>query len=161
GNGMTVSLPAGVSWVRLSFVDVFGGAHSVQLPADRFPIACDEGAPFDGSALEGRARHLESDMLLRPDASSLIALGDGMARAAADRLSGFGIEVLSCHHEAGPGQFELDLGPLPPLALADGLVLAKQVLKETAAAAGLRATFMARPFNGLPGSGLHLHQRVE
>ena len=29
---MMQSLPDGVSWVRLSFVDVFGGAHSVQLP---------------------------------------------------------------------------------------------------------------------------------
>src|SRR5581483_142063 len=41
----------------------------------------------------------------------------------------------------------------------DGLVLAKRLLREVAAESGLRATFMARPFNGEAGSGLHLHQR--
>lgn len=221
-----------VRWVRLVFVDVFGAAHSVQLPAHRFDDAVANGAPFDGSALEGRARHFEADMLLRPDARALIDLGDGLARvactvgapdgsdwpgdprtalrallatldelagnyraaaelefyllgadggpvdlagyfsetegpgmsatrAAADRLSQYGVEVVSCHSEAGPGQYELDLGPLDPLALADGLVMAKQVLREVAGAAGLRATFMARPFAGEPGSGLHLHQQVD
>jgi glutamine synthetase len=39
-------------------------------------------------------------------------------------------------------------------------VLAKQVLREEAAAVGLAATFMARPFSSQPGSGLHLHQQV-
>jgi hypothetical protein len=64
------------------FVDVFGGVHAVQLPADRFDLAVQRGAPFDGSALEGRARHLEADMLLRPDPATLLQLGDGRARAA-------------------------------------------------------------------------------
>jgi glutamine synthetase len=39
-------------------------------------------------------------------------------------------------------------------------VLTKQVVRETAADAGLTATFMARPLSGEPGSGLHLHQQV-
>jgi glutamine synthetase len=215
----------------LVFVDVFGAAHSLQLPAQRFDDAVANGAPFDGSALEGRARHFEADMLLRPDPRAVVNLGDGLARvactvaapdgsdwpgdprtallalldtvdelaanyraaaeleyfllsddgrpvdqagyfseteglgmtvtrAAADRLTAYGVEVVSCHSEAGPGQYELDLAPLEPLALADGLVMAKQVLREVAGAAGLRATFMARPFAGEPGSGLHLHQQV-
>ncbi|HSS08611.1 MAG TPA: glutamine synthetase family protein [Acidimicrobiales bacterium] len=218
-------------WVRLVFVDVFGGAHAVVLPAARFSIAVEKGAPFDGSALEGRARHLEADMLLKPDPLTLLTLGDGqaraactvvgpdgrpwpgdprtalaallnrigelaegyraaaeleyyvldqdglpidrggyfgeleaegsqLARAAADRLSSAGINVISTHLEAGPGQYELDLGSMAPMALADGLVLAKQVLREEAAAFGLRVTFMARPFAGQAGSGLHLHQHV-
>jgi glutamine synthetase len=46
------------------------------------------------------------------------------------------------------------------LQLADALVLSKQVLREEATAAGLQCTFMPRPFTDLPGSGLHLHQRV-
>src|SRR5215471_2490059 len=69
-------------WVRLVFVDVFGGAHAVVLPAARFSLAVEKGAPFDGSALEGRARHLEADMLLKPDSSTLLSLGGGEARAA-------------------------------------------------------------------------------
>lgn len=29
----------GIDWIRLSFVDVFGRSHSMQLPASRFPEA--------------------------------------------------------------------------------------------------------------------------
>jgi glutamine synthetase len=46
------------------------------------------------------------------------------------------------------------------MALADALVLAKQVVREAANEAGLRATFMARPIDGQAGSGLHIHQRA-
>jgi len=219
-------------WIRLVFVDVFGSAHAVVLPAARYEDALEKGAPFDGSALAGRARHFEEDMLLRPDPSSLVDLGDGQGRvvctvagpdglpwlgdprtaltrvlsdlsavastyraaaelefyllhpdgnpvdrggyfgelegpgmavteAAAQRLAGYGIEVISTHLESGPGQYELDLASLPPLALADALVLTKQILREQAAQAGLRVTFMARPFVNQPGSGLHLHQHRE
>jgi glutamine synthetase len=223
----------GVSWVGLTFVDVFGLLNSVQLPAERFDAAVTDGEPFDGSALEGRTRYLEADMLLRPDADTVVRLGNGIARAvcdvltlegepwpgdprtalkavaasvadlaerwsagvelefyllnadgspvdrggyfddvvegpgaatvrqAADRLRACGLEIDACHHEAGPGQYELDLAALPPVALADAVVFAKQVVKEAAARAGLRATFMPRPFDGEPGSGLHLHQHVE
>jgi len=221
-----------VRWVRLVFVDVFGGSHAVVLPVDRFELAVEKGAPFDGSALEGRARHFEADMLLQPDPATLVHLGDGQGRAtctvigpdgrpwpgdprtalarlvaelgdlassyraaaelefyilhpdgvpvdrggyfselegagiavtrsAADRLAGYGIEVISAHLESGPGQYELDLASMAPLALADALVLTKQVLREASAAAGLRVTFMARPFVSQPGSGLHLHQHRE
>jgi glutamine synthetase len=226
----------GVGWVRLTFVDVFGTSNSVQLPAHRFAQAVAEGEPFDGSALQGRARALEADMRLRPDPATLHRLGSvarvactvltprgapwpadprtalaamvggplaeladswrasaelefylldnrgpgdpepidraayfddvegigtAVVRGAADRLISYGIDVASCHHEAGPGQYELDLGPLDPLGLADALVLAKQTVRELAAAEGVTATFMPRPFNDRPGSGLHLHQLVD
>jgi glutamine synthetase len=90
-----------------------------------------------------------------------IGRGFEIIRTAADRLGVAGVEVVSCHHEAGPGQYELDLAPMGPLALADALVLAKQTVREVATEAGLLATFMARPINGEPGSGLHLHQHVD
>ena len=70
-----------------------------------------------------------------------------MTERAAERLAAHGIEVIGAHHEAGPGQYELDLAALAPLALADALVLAKQVLRQEAAELGLQATFMARPFD--------------
>jgi glutamine synthetase len=88
-------------------------------------------------------------------------LGMDVTRRAADELLAEGIEVVACHHEAGPGQYEIDLAPLPPLALADALVAAKQVVREVAAERGLLATFMARPLAGQPGSGLHLQQSLE
>jgi len=221
----------GVEWLRLMFVDVFGANHSLQVPVSRLDVALERGIGFDGSALEGHARHLESDMLIRPDTETLVNLGDGVARAvctvhtpdgerwradpryaleslldhAPDALAGLtvGAEVefylldheglplddagyfddaespgkevlreasrrlLACgvpvdqwHHEGGPGQYELDLGPLDPLGLADALLFTKQVLREVARAYGYRATFMARPFADQPGSGLHLHQRL-
>lgn len=221
----------GLSWVRLSFVDVFGTAHAMLIPAPRFRQAAEKGVVFDGSSLEGRARLIENDMRLMPDTSTLIDIAEGIARvtcvvldedgqpwpgdprtalamvldqtgdlgaeyalsaelefylldeygepidgpgyfvesegvggavvrAVAEKLMGWGIGVDSVHHEAGPGQYELDLGTMPALDLADTLVLAKQTVRETAAGAGLTATFMARPLPGQPGSGLHLHQRV-
>ncbi len=87
-------------------------------------------------------------------------MGLTVVKAAADELVATGVPVLSAHHEGGPGQFELDLGPLDALALADALVTAKESLRRLAEAAGLVATFMAQPLSGQPGSGLHLHQRA-
>jgi glutamine synthetase len=81
-------------------------------------------------------------------------------RAAASQLARFNVAIDSCHAEAGPGQFELDLAPQMPLRLADALMLAKQVVQEAAAEIGVRASFHARPLDRAPGSGLHLHQRA-
>jgi glutamine synthetase len=222
----------GLRWIRLVFVDTFGAAHAVVIPASRFPEAVEKGASFDGSALEGRARHFEQDMLLLPDPATLLRLDDtqgravctvigpdglawlgdprtalesqlsnlgtlsstyraavemefyllqpdgrpadrggyfgamespGLAvtRAASERLISYGVEVISTHLESGPGQYEIDLASLPPLAMADAVVLAKKLLRDEAARAGLRVTFMARPLAGEPGSGLHVQQHLE
>jgi len=222
---------SGISWVQLSYVDVFGTSHSMQLPAARFQDAVNQGVLFDGSSLEGRTRLIETDMRLRPDPESLIQIEPGLGRAvcevlgrdgnpwpadprtaltlvveecgrlgtgytvsaelefylldatrvpvdrggyfdetrgigarvvreAADRLASYGVVVDSSHHEAGPGQYEIDLAFLPPVLMADALVLAKQVVREVASASGLHATFMPRPLAEEAGSGLHLHQRL-
>jgi glutamine synthetase len=39
-------------------------------------------------------------------------------------------------------------------------VIAKDVVKEIARKKGLYATFMPFPFNGISGSGYHLHQSL-
>ena len=220
----------GLSWVRLTFVDVFGGSHSFQVPSRLFLDAVDGGVPFDGSALEGRSRLVEKDMRLKADPFTLRRIDDRVGRAvcnvmtadglpwlgdprtalqrvvddlgelaagytagaevefylldgtrpidgagyfneadsigislvreAADQLSAFGVDVDGCHLEAGPGQYELDLAPHAPVALADALVLAKRVIHGVAASAGLRATFMPQPIAGEAGSGMHLQQRI-
>jgi len=49
----------GLSWVRLTFVDVYGSTHSFQVPARAFLDAVERGQPIDGSALEGRSRLVE------------------------------------------------------------------------------------------------------
>ena len=51
-------------WVQLAFVDVFGASCSMLIPSSRWDEAVERGVAFDGSALEGRARYLESDMRL-------------------------------------------------------------------------------------------------
>ena len=87
--------------------------------------------------------------------------GPGLAvsQQAAQRLLDHGVVVESVHHEAGPGQYEIDLASLPALHLADAIVLAKETVRRAAADAGLVATFMALPVENRPGSGLHVHQR--
>jgi glutamine synthetase len=107
--------------------------------------------------------------LLRPDGTpadrgsyfeDVEDLGSRITRDAADLLIAHGVPVLSVHHEDGPGQYEIDLGPLPPVMLADALVLAKQVIRHSAAIGGLQVTFMPRPLEDAAGSGLHIHQHV-
>ena len=76
----TGPLPDGLEWVRLTFVDVFGAGHSLQVPARLFGAALEHGLPFDGSALEGRARLAEKDMRLRPDPATLCRVDAHVAR---------------------------------------------------------------------------------
>ncbi len=86
-------------------------------------------------------------------------LGWRVTRSSAAELESHGVAIAGCHHEDGPGQFEIGLAGRDPLALADALVIAKETIRRVASSSGLQATFMARPLSGRPGSGLHLHQR--
>jgi glutamine synthetase len=87
-------------------------------------------------------------------------LGLDTVKAACDELAAAGVPVAGAHHESGSGQYEVDLGPLDALGMADAIVGAKETIRRIAASRGLAATFMAQPLSGLPGSGLHLHQRA-
>jgi glutamine synthetase len=86
-------------------------------------------------------------------------LGWNVTRESAAELERQGMAIASCHHEDGPGQYEIGVAASGPLALADTLVIAKETIRRVAATADLQATFMARPLSDRPGSGLHLHQR--
>jgi len=60
--------------------------------------------------------------------------------------------------EFAPGQFEVNLQHVnDPLRACDHAVLLKRAVKAAAHKNGLAATFMAKPFAGIPGSGLHIH----
>lgn len=75
-------------------------------------------------------------------------------RAAA--VQGLPLETLIS--EYAPGQYELTLHHRgDALSAADDLVGLKRLLKAMAARAGMIACFMAKPFPGLAGSGMHLH----
>lgn len=60
--------------------------------------------------------------------------------------------------EFSPAQFEINLQHVDdPLRACEHALLLKRAIKAAARQHGLAATFMAKPFHGLPGSGLHIH----
>jgi glutamine synthetase len=71
-----------------------------------------------------------------------------------------GVEVNSAHHEVAPGQHEVDLGAGEVLAAADAVVTFRLAMQAVAQRAGLIASFMPKPFNDQPGSGMHVHQSL-
>jgi glutamine synthetase len=72
-----------------------------------------------------------------------------------------GVPLEAAISEYAPGQLELTLRHGPDaLRAADEAVMYKRLAKGVAARHGLEATFMAKPFAELSGSGLHLHVSV-
>lgn len=78
-------------------------------------------------------------------------------RAAIGVLESMGISVEFSHHEAGPGQNEIDLRYADALTMADNIMTFRTVVKEVALEQGLFASFMPKPLNAHPGSGMHTH----
>ncbi len=72
-------------------------------------------------------------------------------------LEDLGISVEFSHHEAGPGQNEIDLRYADALTTADNIMTFRTVIKEVAIEQGVYATFMPKPFTNYPGSGMHTH----
>jgi glutamine synthetase len=62
---------AGARILRLQFTDITGVIKSVEVPASQFSKALDGEMLFDGSSIEGFVRIEESDMILKPDFSTL------------------------------------------------------------------------------------------
>ena len=78
-------------------------------------------------------------------------------RRAVRMLEDLGISVEFSHHEAGPGQNEIDLRYADALTTADNIMTFRTVIKEVAIEQGVYATFMPKPLAGHPGSGMHTH----
>ncbi|SNS46541.1 glutamine synthetase [Micrococcales bacterium KH10] len=85
------------------------------------------------------------------------AAGHDFRRAAITMLESMGISVEFSHHEAGPGQNEIDLRYADALTTADNLMTFRTVIKEVALEQGLYASFMPKPLAEHPGSGMHTH----
>ena len=66
------------------------------------------------------------------------------------------IQPESSHHEQGPGQNEVDFRAAEALEAADNFVTFKWVVKSMASSSGLYASFLPKPLQNTPGSGLHL-----
>ena len=78
-------------------------------------------------------------------------------RAAITIREAMGISVEFSHHEAGPGQNEIDLRYADALTTADNIMTFRTVIKEVALEQNLYATFMPKPLADHPGSGMHTH----
>jgi glutamine synthetase len=69
-----------------------------------------------------------------------------------------GIPASAASSEYAPGQFEINLMHSDdPLAACDEAILLKRVIKTAAKECGYTATFMAKPFIDISGSGTHIH----
>ncbi len=89
-------------------------------------------------------------------------LGDGtdFRRDAITMLEQMGISVEFSHHEAAPGQHEIDLRYADALTMADNVMTFRVVIREVAVSQGIHATFMPKPFTEHPGSGMHTHMSL-
>ena len=81
-------------------------------------------------------------------------------RRSVRMLEDLGISVEFSHHEAGPGQNEIDLRYADALTTADNIMTFRTVIQEVAIEQGVYATFMPKPLSGHPGSGMHTHMSL-
>lgn len=100
-------------------------------------------------------------------------LGNGQIDAPRDRLANLrsemvlrledaGYPIKYHHHElGGPGQQEIEPHFQPMMKAADGVMVAKYIIMNTAREYGFAATFMPKPMEGAPGSGMHFHQYLQ
>jgi len=83
--------------------------------------------------------------------------GSDFRRETINMLESMGISVEFSHHEAGPGQQEIDLRYADALSTADNIMTFRTVVREVALNQGIWASFMPKPFTEHPGSGMHTH----
>ncbi len=86
--------------------------------------------------------------------------GTKIIKEIISELRHFGIAVEAAHHEVGKGQYEIDFTYGTAVETADKLLTLKYTVKAIAQKHGLRATFMPKPLEGHPGSGMHVHQSL-
>lgn len=83
-----------------------------------------------------------------------------LCREAIDALRGFGVEVEASHAETGPGQHEIDLAEMGALEAADAVVALKWALRSLARRGRMLVSFMPKPLEDAPGSGMHIAQSL-
>lgn len=86
--------------------------------------------------------------------------GENVRREICLTLEQMGIQPESSHHEAGPGQNEIDFTYSDPLTAADNTVTFLSVVRTIAARNGLYADFSPKPFADKPGSALHITMSI-
>lgn len=86
-----------------------------------------------------------------------VDLGEDARRDICMTLEDLGFNIEASHHEVAPGQHEIDFRHSHTLKAADDMMTYRLTVKAIAKRHGLAATFMPKPLEGVPGSGLHLN----
>ncbi|KAJ5647177.1 glutamine synthetase/guanido kinase [Penicillium lividum] len=74
-----------------------------------------------------------------------------------DELQAAGVSIQGFHSEGYCGQYEISLGPLPPIQAVDQLVLVHDKIKNVVLSHGYQATFSPKPNPEWHGNGQHTH----
>ncbi|KAK0210832.1 hypothetical protein DFS33DRAFT_1466943 [Desarmillaria ectypa] len=69
----------------------------------------------------------------------------------------FGVDIEGHHTETGPGVLETALAYTTALRMADNAILFKYLTKSIGMQQGIIPSFMAKPWNKLPGCSGHIH----
>lgn len=115
------------------------GAHP------KAPVNPNSGRPLDGSAILSMSQM------------------DAFAPFFDDLYSGafaMGIPAETAISEAGVGQFEVTMRHGPAMEMADNAWAFKSLVRGLARKHGMAATFMAKPYPGDAGNGMHVHVSV-
>ena len=86
--------------------------------------------------------------------------GENARRDMVLTLEDMGFEIEASHHEASPGQHEIDFRYEPALHAADDIMTFKLAVKTIAKRHGMHATFMPKPKSGVSGSGMHINMSL-
>ncbi len=70
-EALNLLLEEKVEFLLLQFTDILGSIKTVEIPGNKFDVALAGDVAFDGSALEGFHRTIESELLLNPDLDTL------------------------------------------------------------------------------------------
>ncbi len=83
--------------------------------------------------------------------------GENVRRDICLCLERMGILPINSHHEAGPGQNQIDFGSSDPVKAADNVITYMSAVKTIAARYGLYADFSPKPIENAPGNGFHIN----
>ncbi len=87
-------------------------------------------------------------------------LGENARRDMVLTLEDMGFEIETSHHEAAPGQHEIDFKYESAVHAADNIMTFKLAVKTIAKRHGLYATFMPKPKADNNGSGMHINMSL-
>jgi glutamine synthetase len=157
-----------VSIVMADIVEVDGQPSSVcSRTALRQILDTAAGSGFEVMTAAELEFYLIDPLTLRPIFNEIAnysiirgALLEDVLRPIRIDLATCDIPIEAMNPEYAGGQAEVNLRYGPALRSADRATLLRLLIRRAALRAGVRATFMAKPWRDQAGSGLHVHQSL-